>query len=148
MAKNTIANYLQQDSKTLGSLLAKLGQIIQWNESLKECCREKEPLLTKHCQIVNLSGKSLIAIADCPHWLTRLRFHIPELLIKLRKYPGLENIQGICCKVQPKYTQYISRKPRNPQKRPSPKSMEIILEITSKLKDERLRHILEKMAKH
>ena len=143
MTKSNVGQYLQTDSKTLGSLLTRLKQLNHWNIYLRECLAEDE--LIHHCQIVNLSGNSLIVIADNPHWMTRLRFHIPELLKKLRVCQGLEKIQGICCKVQPNYIQAKTKKRHSPQIM-SDHTAAAIRDIANKLQDEKLRLILEKIA--
>jgi hypothetical protein len=144
MIKSTIANFLQTESKTLGSLLTRLNQLNKWNSILQECLAKEDELIN-HCQIVNLTGTSLIVIADSPHWITRLRFYIPQLLPKLRNYPGLEKVQAICSKVQPNYTK-IKPKKRKPQQRPTTGTATIIREIANKLPDEKLKLILEKIA--
>jgi len=145
---NSITQYLQQDNHTLGNLLSKLDRLQQWNSGLKECLLDQNRALTQHCFIVNLIGTSLIVIADNPHWVTRLRFHIPELLIKLRQHPGLENIQAICCKVQPNYVSASSSHNREPQQKLSAKSAALLRETASKITDEKLRIVLEKIAEH
>lgn len=145
MNNPTITHYLKQDSKTLGALLSKLNQLKRWNNWLAECLIE-EGSLVNHCQIVNLIGNSLIAIADTPHWLTRIRFHIPELLPKLRKYPGLEKIQAICCKIQPNYMHQKSKKTRQPQTILTPKTASLVREMANKMSDEKLRGIFERIA--
>ena len=145
---NSITHYLQHDSRTLGNLLSKLGQLQQWNSWLKECLLDQNKMLTQHCFIVNLIGTSLIVIADNPHWVIRLRFHIPELLIQLRQYPGLENIQAMCCKVQPHYIFASSSTHREPQQKLTAKSAALLRETASKITDEKLRMTLEKIAQH
>lgn len=144
---NSIKHYLQQDIQTLGNVLSKLGQLQQWNSWLKECLLDQNIALTQHCFIVNLIGTSLIVIADNPHWVTRFRFHIPELLTKLRQYPSLENIQAICCKVQPNYVSALSSN-RQPQQKLSSRSAALLRETASKITDEKLRIALEKIAEH
>ena len=144
---NSITHYLQQYNPILSNLLSKLSQLEQWNSWLKECLLDQNKTLTQHCFIVNLVGTSLIVIADNPHWVTRLRFHIPELLVKLKQYPGLENIQAICCKVQPNYVP-ASLSNREPQQKLSTKSAALLREIASKVTDEKLRIALEKIAGH
>ena len=134
----------------LGALLTKLNQLKQWNTWLKEGLTTKESLtidesLAKHCYIVDLKGTSLIVIADSAHWVTRLRFHIPDLLKKLKNYPGLENIRSICCKPQPYHSMIINKKVRMPQ-RLSPKTAELLRESAKKITDKKLRATLEKIA--
>lgn len=144
---NSITQYLQQDHPLLGNVLSKLSQLEQWNSWLKECLPEQNKTLTQHCFIVNRAGASLIVIADNPHWVTRLRFHVPELLVKLKQYPGLETIQAICCKVQPNYVPVAPSK-REPQQKLSPKNAALLRAAASKVKDKKLRMVLEKIAAH
>jgi hypothetical protein len=146
MTQLTLNQFLQQDSKMLGSLLTKLNQLKQWNTWLKESLTADEPL-TKHCYIVNLKGTSLIVIADSAHWVTRLRFHVPDLLKKLKKYPGLETIRAICSKTQPNPTMIIKKKKKTPQTL-SAKTAELFLQSAQKITDKKLRDSLEKIARH
>jgi len=144
MTKFNPIHYLQQDNKTLSSLLAKINQLQQWNGHLRECLGS-DNLLLQHCQIANVSGTVLIIIADGPHWVTRLRFHIPELLSQLQHYPSLAHIKGICCKVQPARHAGIQKTAGNrPQL--SQKSASLLQEAALKIQDERLRSILNKIA--
>jgi hypothetical protein len=144
MKKSTLSRFLQADSKMLGSLLTKLDQLNQWNHWLKESLTT-DASLAKHCYIVNLKGTSLIVIADSAHWVTRLRFHIPDLLKELKRYPGLENIRAICCKPQPYHSVSIKKQKRTPQKLSSNTS-NLLHESAQKIKDKKLRDILEKIA--
>ena len=144
---NLITHYLQEDSKTLGQLLAQLNKLQQWNGWLKECL-EEDSQLPQHCFIANLTGTSLIVFADNPHWVTRFRFHIPALLPKLRNYKDFQSIQSICCKVQPLYAPISSLKNRDPQQKLSNKSAALLRETANKITDEKLRTILEKIAMH
>lgn len=148
MTQSTITHFLKQESQTLGSLLAKLNQLKQWNACLQECLAE-DKALTQHCQIVNLAGTSLIVIADSPHWVTRLRFYIPELLPKLRAHPGLEKIQSICGKTRPADYSLSPKQAaaRHPQKL-SLHTAEILRATAQKINDQKLRKILEKIAQH
>jgi hypothetical protein len=146
MTKSTIATFLQHESNTLGQLLNKLNQLKRWNGWLSDCL-SGELLLTKHCKIVKLDGTSLIVIADNPHWVTRFRFFIPSLLTKLQKYPDLQNIRSICCKVRPphQHLSNIHRARRRPLK-VSANTAEILQETANKIKNEKLQKILLKMA--
>src|SRR6476620_8532967 len=103
MTSIPIQQYLQRDNKTLGNLLNKLAQLKQWQEIFRNCLGDEAHIMD-HCHIVNISNHSFIVIANNPNWVTRLRFHIPELLPKLRAHKGLEHIKAICCKAQPNLT--------------------------------------------
>jgi hypothetical protein len=145
MTQPTLTKYLREDSQVLGALLTRLKQIKAWNQYLSDCL--DEPALAKHCHVVNLLGTSLIAIADSPHWLTRLRFHIPVLLPKLRQYPGLEKIQAICCKAEP-YYQSLKSSGKRSRLVLSEKAAAAMTEAASKVQDEKLRLALNRLAKH
>jgi hypothetical protein len=142
-----VHHYLQRDSKTLGNVLNKLAQLKQWNMILRECLGDEAHLMD-HCQIVNISVNSLIVIADSPNWLTRLRFHIPDLLPKLRQHKGLEHIKAICCKAQPSI-HHIKPK-RTPKSRLllKPETAAAMLETAKKVEDIKIRTILEKIASY
>jgi hypothetical protein len=144
MTKSTLTEFLRADSKSLGSLLTRLNQLKQWNAWLQESLTTDQPL-TKHCYIVNLTGNSLIVIADSAHWVTRLRFHIPDLIKKLKRYPGLENIRAICCKTQPAHHTATKKKTASPQKL-SMNSANILRESAQKIADKKLGDILKKIA--
>lgn len=144
LMKNSITDYLRQDNKALGKLMAKVSQLQQWNNWLKESL-EHDFALSEHCFITSLSGKSLIVFADNPHWVTRFRFHIPALIIKLKKYDDFKTIQSICCKVQPNYVP-VSPKRREPQLKLSKKSARIVKDTAEKISDEKLQASLTKIA--
>lgn len=146
MTKQSISQYLKNDSKTLGLLLSKLKQLQQWNKHLHNCLSH-EPRLLDHCQVVNLLNNSLIILIDSPHWLTRIRFHVPELLPKMRLCVGLEQIREIICKIHPNYNQNKFNQWRQ-QTRPTLKlqTANLIRETANKMPDEKLRAILEKIA--
>ncbi len=146
---SAVTQYFQQDSKTLSVFLSRLKQIKQWNQWLQESL-EEENLLTQHCHLVNIEGTSLIAMADNPHWVTRFRFYIPELLPKLRSYPDFASIKAICCKVQPNYIPATTPARRGPQQTLSARNAKLLHETANKLADtdEKLKVILEKIAKY
>lgn len=147
MTNTTINSYLQRDSKTLGNLLNKLTQLKRWNALLRDCLNNEAHLMD-HCQIVNMAGNSLIVIADSPHWLTRLRFRIPDVLPKLREHTGLEHIKAICCKAQPNLHYEKSKKIRRNRLTIKPETAALILETAKKLDDTKIRSILERIASY
>ncbi len=143
MTKPTIASYLQHESKTLSNLLLKFNRLKMWNKWLKECLRE-EAVLLEHCHIVGLDKNSLIVIADNPHWVTRFRFFIPDLLINLRQYDDFKNIKSICCKVKP--PRYSAVKPKKHTFVISNQTAQIVEQAANKIKNEKLKKILLKIA--
>lgn len=144
MTKRAIATYLQHESKTIGNLLIKFNRLKIWNAWLRESLPD-ESLLLEHCQIVGLDKASLIVIADNPHWVTRFRFFIPNLVIQLRQHEELKNIRAICCKVKPPHF-----RPTKPKRKPlmiSTQTAEIVEEAASKMKNGRLKEALMRIAK-
>ncbi len=139
--------YLQPANKTLVSVLSHVRQIQQWNQWLRECLPDEDKL-AEHCQLVSRSNRSLIAIADSAHWVTLFRFRIPTLLEKLRAYPGMQDLQAICCKVRPSHSHSSVKKKCGSQKKLSPKNAALMLEAAQKIKDEKLRAALEKIARN
>jgi len=142
-----IQQFLQEKNHTLGKLFAKLKQLNVWNQYLCECLSE-EPLLAKHCYVVNVSRTSLFVLTDSPHWQTKLRFLIPTLLPKLKTYRELENIQAIICKVEPTYTLHRPQLTRYAQAKMRPETGNLIRTIAKKIDHPKLRKILEKISEH
>lgn len=144
LMNKTATDFLKHDSQTFAGLLLRLNKLKQWNAWMAEFLA-REKILTEHCQIVGLDKSSLIVIADNAHWVTRFRFFIPELISKLRNCPGLEKLGSICCKVRPPYYAPVSRgKKYKPTL--SAVSAAILRDAASKIKDDKLRKSLEKMA--
>ena len=147
MTQHKITTYLNQGNKPLGRLLTRVQQLNQWNQWLFESLSDDYPL-SNHCQIVNFDRNSLIVIVDSANWLVRLRFLIPGLIQKLKKYPGLEATQAICCKVKPPHQAKFSTPGKRRRMTLSVGSASAIREIAQEIKDDTLRKILEKMAEH
>ena len=140
-------HYLQHESNTLRTLLIKLNRLKTWNNWLRDCLPQET--LLEHCQIVGLDGTSLIVIADNSHWMTRFRFFIPQLLTQLRNYPDFQTIRAICCKVIPSHhhAAAIHKKKRRERLIISETTADVLQETAKKIRDEKLKTILEKMAK-
>src|SRR5207245_11165 len=96
-------------------------------------------------KIVGLDKHSLIVIADNPHWLTRFRFFIPDLLIQLRGYSDFKDIKAICCKVKPAH--YFPVKPKRVPLIISDQTAEIMHEAANKITHGKLKDVLMRMAK-
>lgn len=143
MIKSTLAEYLQQDSKTLGQLLIKFNLLKMWNARLNDCLPKEEALL-QHCQIVGLDKTSLIVIADNPHWVTRFRFFIPDLIIQLQRYEDFKHIRAICCKVRPPH--YRANKSKRQPLVISHQTADVLKHAANKIKDKKLKEILMRMA--
>ena len=146
MHKITINHYLQQDNHLLSSLLFQIQQRNEWNKILN-LTLENEPELKGHYHITNIIQNTLIILAENPHWVTRLRFLTPELLPKLQKHTVFKNIIAIQCKTCPIYTIANKKNKRLPQRKLSIATADSIREIANKIQYEKLKVILEKIAK-
>ncbi|HSW93726.1 MAG TPA: hypothetical protein VLJ15_05135 [Gammaproteobacteria bacterium] len=143
MKKLAITAYLKNDSKTIGTLLARFNRLKSWNERLRECL-PGETLLLTHCHVVGLDKTSLIVIADNPHWVTRFRCFIPDLLVQFRRYEDFKQLQAICCKVRPPHF-----RPTRPKRKPlviSGQTADILQEAANKVTNGKLKKVLMKMA--
>ncbi len=93
-----------------------------------------------------MDKKALIVIVENAAWLTRFRFHIPALITKLKHYPGLHDLQAICCKINPGH--HPAAKPPASLRRLllSAENAQIIYDNAQLIKDEKLKKTLEKIA--
>lgn len=137
---------LKNDGKLLHNLFQKLERLREFSELF---ALYVEPNIVAHCKLANFQNNCLIVIVDSGNWATQLRFHIPDLIIKLRQHPPLKNIQAICCKTRPDSDALNNRK-RNrsrPMKQLSAKAAALMLQSIETIQDENIRKVMEKIAK-
>jgi hypothetical protein len=60
-----------------------------------------DPEMAAHCQLLNLRNESLIMACDSTVWATRLRYHIPSLLLSLQQQTELGGVVDIQIRVRP-----------------------------------------------
>lgn len=53
-----------------------------------------EPL-NRHCRVANVADGTLVLYSDGAGWTTRLRFHAPHLLDRLRGHPELGHLREV-----------------------------------------------------
>lgn len=138
---------LKNDNKTLQNLIYHLDELKEFNSLLAR--HIAEPEIAKHCHIVKFDRNCLIVVVDNGNWATQLRFHIPELMVKLRQYPRLENLSGIVCKTRPNTSLPKSSKAKKrviPQI--SSQTVDTLLATVQTIQDAKLRGIMEKIAEH
>jgi hypothetical protein len=146
MTKFNITSFLQLEGSNIGNLLIKLKRLREWNAKLRDILPLETPLL-EHCRIVGMDKTSLIVIADNPHWVTRFRFFIPQLVEKFAKIDEFKHIRAICCKVRPAHQARGSfHKNKRRPLRITTETAEVLHETALKVKDPRLKKILEKIA--
>jgi len=100
MMQISIKNLLHSESDALRVVLTQVRQLQRWNHWLAQALPDEVKLL-EHCQIARLDQSTLIVVADNPHWSTRFRFFIPQLMTQLKQYPDFQRLKTITCKVRP-----------------------------------------------
>jgi hypothetical protein len=139
-----MANHvLKHEGRMLHSLLAKVEELKKWNLLFSQ---ELDPDLASHCEVIKIEKDCLIVFVDNSHWVTQLRFYIPELLKRLHKLEPFQQLKAICAKVKPKY----SSEKKSPSRKMKPLSQQTanaVLEIVKEIKDERIKDIFSKIAK-
>ena len=78
---------LKQNSKVLQNIFGKVDELKYFN---KLFAQHLDPDIAKHCQIAKFEKNCLFAIVDNGSWATQLRFHIPDLMTKLKRCSGLK----------------------------------------------------------
>jgi len=73
----------------------KLQQLSRWVQNMLD------PELGRHCQVLNLRGKTLILATDATVWATRLRYQLPTLLRDLQQQESLQQLSDIQIRVLP-----------------------------------------------
>ncbi len=136
---------LKNESKTLHNLFKKLDQLHELNRVF---ALYVEAGIVSHCQVANLQNNCLIVIVDSANWATQLRFLIPDVIAKMKRHSGLENLQAICCKTRPDTQKHSARKkrPATPMQQLSAESADYLLSVAETLEDEKLRKIMKKIA--
>jgi hypothetical protein len=137
---------LKNEGKTLSGLLKKVDQLREFNSIFAQYV---EPHIATHCKIANLQNNCLIVIVDSGNWATQLRFHIPDILSKMRQHPSLQGVKAICCKTRPDPTKEkvkIKRVKRE-IKQISQKTAKHMMQSASSIQDDKVRESLERIAK-
>lgn len=140
-----VNHILKNDSKILQGIMGKLNELERFNRLFAQYLGAEA---AKHCQVAKLEKNCLFVIVDNGNWATQLRFHIPDLMVQLRKHPGLESLSGIICKTRPNLTVVKASKSRaRIVASLSEETAASVLETAKLIKDKRLKEILEKIAK-
>ncbi|MDR3492025.1 MAG: DciA family protein [Gammaproteobacteria bacterium] len=143
-SQQAITHVLQQDSKLLNTLLAKIHQLNSLQQLL---CESLDAKLAQHCQIANLENGSLIILTDSAIWATQIRFQAGDLLAKLRLHPLLHHLKNISCITRP-----APVKQQEPAVKPMPRlsthTAELIKNSADTIQHDKLKTALNKIAQH
>ena len=134
---------LTHGTKVLDELISKANRLKHFNSLL---AMHLEMEIAKHCQVAKFEDNCLFVLTDNGSWATQLRFHIPDLMVKLRKHPELAGLGGIICKTRPAKVVEKSLKGKRVVSALSVGTAETILENAKMIKDSKLREIMERIA--
>lgn len=100
--------------------------------------------LKDYCRVANYRSGLLILQTDSATWATQLKFHIPELLTKLRQEHAFHKLMNIKCIIEPPQKQKVSE-----EKSPtlSPHAASLLKETAAHIQDEKLAAALERLAR-
>jgi len=140
-------HYIHSANTTLGPLAARLAGIQRWNLLLAEALPKEHSLILSHCHAVHADPTSLTLVADSPHWATRLRFLTPTIIENFRKYPEFAALKSIHCKIAPGTGQGALRRSKKPKMPLSHQNAELMLMTAETIRHDRLKKILQRMAK-
>lgn len=143
----TVSRYLKQENNALGLLLNQLKQHERWNNLLQKALPEIDSL-TQHCQLVRYENQQLFMVTDSPHWVMKIRFHIPELIKYFRQFPEFFTLQAIHCKAKPLFMKNYAKKILAKPLALSAENATMLRAAAEKISDKKLREALEKIAKH
>lgn len=71
-------------------------------ERISRVVRNRLPApLGSHCCVANITQQTLVLHADSPAWITKLRYHCPDLLDHLHRQPDLGQLRDIRIRAVP-----------------------------------------------
>lgn len=138
---------LTHHNKALQTILLRVDQLRELNRLVAEHLPTE---MIKHCEVIKLEKNCLFVLVTSGSWATQLRFHIPELMKKLKNYPLLAQLSGIICKTHPTHlsANIVKQQPKRIVKQLSQETSEMLLKTAEKVRDDRLKHILKKIAQN
>lgn len=141
-----IDDILHMPDNQLSSIIAKVNQLNQLNQSLSEIL---DPKLAAHCQITNLENQTLTLLVDNSSWGTKIRYVSPEILKKMQQTPALCQVKQIKCIVRPKQQCRNAGPSQTAQKMTiSSENAQILRSIANEIKDEKLKKALLHLSKN
>lgn len=145
--KKSASDYLQRGNGDLKLLFTKLKEMEYLSHKI---AAYMDFTLHRDYKIAPLKDNCLILIASNASIATHLRFQIPDFLKKFEQDPHLKKIRNINCKVSPHLS--ITHKSSKTHHRKiallSAKTSRHLQEAAQTIKDEKLRRIMERIAKH
>jgi hypothetical protein len=148
-----LKNQIMSNPRRLNHLFAKqssqLSALIEHAKQLNRLTKilrglTPEPL-SRHIAVGNISATKLTLIADSPVWLTKLRYHAPEILKPFSIQTGLPQFRDVRYKVSPTFLQKPSTIV-NKNNKLSSQAIAQIESVANALEDPKLKHALLRLA--
>lgn len=146
----SISALLQPSHRDLQTVLSKAKAIETLNRTLIPLL---DPTIQKYCQVANLANGILVVLTANSAAATQLRYHVTDVIKKLRQNPSLKHIHDIQIKVRPAAAPVgveRGKAPKIPTK-PSPMSPETaqtLAAMAETIEDPELREIMLRIAAH
>lgn len=142
LSKHHLQNILTNISRKAPSFAEKLSMLKILNQKIKPLL---EPMLAAQCVVANFDSSCLFLQVSNAAFATRLRYQLPELLVKLRHIPELRTIEQIRYFVAPD-VKPISSASYAKAVAISPESAAMIKQTAENITDENLRKALHQLA--
>jgi hypothetical protein len=105
--------------------------------------------LAAHCLVTSMVNGHLVVITHSALWATQFRFQIPSLIPKLQTHAPFSALRNITCKISPSSKNQIPEAPpERAMERLSPQTSELIMTAAKTIQNEKLKAILQKIAKN
>ena len=142
--KGAVSHIAQSDTTVTQKIVQQLSVIDTFNQALQTCL---ELRLAEHCRVANYDKGRLVIEADSAACATAIRYRIPELLAALRQNLELPALTQIDYYVKPEQaTPQVTTTKNHLQI--SAASAETLHGMAEGIKDEKLRNLLQRIAKH
>lgn len=144
-----LKNYFCKKNQTLASILGRIEQIKCWQGILSQCLPEEKTLFA-HCHVVQATPSHLMIVTENPHWNTRLRFLVPQILQQLKQQSEHAKLTAIYCKVRPPlfHPSLTFKKKHRVPLIISQNTATALKRAADKIQNKKVRCALEKLAAH
>lgn len=141
--EKTLNELVGTQLNSLGCIKEKILQLQRLNAIWQQYI---DNIIAQHCKIANYREGILIIVADSSVWSMRLRYLIPDLLIKLRNHPEFRSLKNIEWFIKP--TEETPTKTTQSLLKLSSNNAEMIQSIAEGIENKQLQKALLKLTQH
>jgi len=139
----SLLNWLQHHSGPLNVLLSRVGLLRRITAAVRDALPAS---VANHCLAANIDGDTLVVGCDSSAWAAKLRYHIPQLLERLKARTDLPALSQIRVRVQPLHEERARTEYRRFYM--SEHSAALITSIADNTADPELKAALHRLSKH